>query len=406
MPLSDTKIRSLKPKKAVYRVYDERGLYLEVSPSGGRWWRLKYYKPVVKTENRLSLGTYPEVGLKEARARRDEARKLLSQDIDPSDHRRIIRRDAKRRADNSFESVAREWFAKQKPRWVEGHSLRLERLLERDIFPFRGFGSRPIASIAPPDVLAMLRPIEERTAETAHRAQQLCSQIFRYGIATSVCTSDPTRDLRGALAPVSKGHFAATTEPKRLGTILSAIDAYDGTLVVRSALRLAPLLFVRPGELRKAVWADVDLKNAEWRYRVTKTAVDHIVPLSRQAVAILRSLHDLTGRGMYVFPGARSRRRPMSDNAVLVALRAMEISNEEMTGHGFRAVARTILDEVLSFRPDIIEHQLAHAVKDPNGRAYNRTSFLPERTAMMQKWADYLDDLKQTGEVIPIRQRA
>jgi integrase len=365
------------------------GLYLEVSPSGGRWWRLKYYKPVAKTENRLSLGTYPEIGLKEARARRDEARKLVSQGIDPSDHRKTIRQDAEQRVDNSFETVSREWFDKQKPRWVEGHSLRLLRLLERDIFPFRGFGGRPISSITPPDVLAALRPIEARTAETAHRAQQLCSQIFRYAIATGTCKSDPTRDLRGALAPVPKRHFAATTEPKRFGAILRAIDTYEGTLVVSSALRLAPLLFIRPGELRTAAWADINLKNAEWRYRVTKTEVDHIVPLSRQTLAIPRPLHDLTGQGMYVFPGARSRKRPMSDNAILVALRAMEIGRDEMTGHGFRAVARTILDEILGFRPDIIEHQLAHSVKDPNGRAYNRTSFLPERREMMQKWARY-----------------
>jgi integrase len=295
------------------------GLYLEVSPSGGRWWRLKYYKPVAKTENRLSLGTYPEIGLKEARARRDEARKLVSQGIDPSDHRKTIRQDAEQRVDNSFETVSREWFDKQKPRWVEGHSLRLLRLLERDIFPFRGFGGRPISSITPPDVLAALRPIEARTAETAHRAQQLCSQIFRYAIATGTCKSDPTRDLRGALAPVPKRHFAATTEPKRFGAILRAIDTYEGTLVVSSALRLAPLLFIRPGELRTAAWADINLKNAEWRYRVTKTEVDHIVPLSRQTLAIPRPLHDLTGQGTYVFPGGRSRRRPMSDNALLVA---------------------------------------------------------------------------------------
>jgi len=269
------------------------------------------------------------------------------------------------------------------------------RSFELHVFPY--LGAKPIGDVTAQELLTVVRRIEVRGPETAHRALSNCGQVFRYGIATGRCERDPSADLRGALAPVKPNHFSACTDPKRLGEILRAMDSYSGTLVVQCALRLAPLVFVRPGELRTAQWPDIDLDRAEWRYMVTKTGTPHIVPLSRQAVSILRELEPLTGSGEYAFPSARSRKRPMSDNAVLVALRSMEIGKDEMTGHRFRAVARTILDEVLGFRPDIIEHQLAHAVKDPNGRAYNRTSFLPERRDMMQRWADYLDSLKRSG---------
>ena len=252
----------------------------------------------------------------------------------------------------------------------------------------------------------MVRRIENRGAlETAHRALGNCGQVFRYAVATGRAERDHSGDLRGALPPVKGEHFAATTDPKRVAEMLRAMDGYQGTLAVRCALRLAPLVFVRPGELRKAEWADIDLDAAEWRYTVTKTNTPHIVPLSRQAVEILRELQPVTGRGRYVFPSARSNSRPMSDNAILAALRRMGIGKEKISGHGFRAVARTILDEGLGVRPDYIEHQLAHAVRDPNGRAYNRTAHLPERRKMMQQWADYLDTLKMGTEVIPIHQR-
>jgi len=247
--------------------------------------------------------------------------------------------------------------------------------------------------------LMVLRRIEGRNvAFTAHRARQYSGMVFRYGIATGRCRRDPASDLRGALTPIQETNFAAVTEPKEFAAILRSIDAYEGTLTVRCALRLAPLLAVRPGELRKAEWKDVDLDKAEWRYVASKTHPNHIVPLSKQAVRILRELQPLTGEGKYVFPSARSAKRPMSDNAVLAAMRRMEIPADVMTGHGFRASFRTIADEVLRFRVDWIEHQLAHMVKDANGRAYNRTSFLPERKRMMQRWADYLDSLK-TEEV-------
>jgi integrase len=391
MALTDTAIRNAKPSKKRVRLFDERALYLEVSPAGGKWWRLKYR--FGGKEKRLSLGVYPDVSLKEARDRRDAARKLLANGVDPAANKKALSLARADRAANSFELVAREWYAKYSPSWVAAHKDRILRLFERDIFPW--LGAMPVAEVTPPELLEVIRRIEGRGAlETAHRALGNCSQAFRYAVATGRCKSDPSRDLRGALPPFKGQHLAATTEPKRLAEILRAMDGYQGTLPVICALRLAPLVFVRPGELRKAEWPHIDLDAAEWRYKASKNGPDHIVPLSRQAVEILRELQPLTGSDRYVFPGARTSKRPMSDNAILAAMRRMGIAKEEMTGHGFRAVARTILDEVLGVRPDFIEHQLAHAVRDPNGRAYNRTAHLAERRAMMQLWADYLDGLK------------
>lgn len=392
MPLTDTSIRNAKPSEKTVRHFDERGLYLEISRAGGKWWRLKYR--FMGKEKRLSLGVYPDVGLKDARDRRDAARKLLSNGVDPSQLRKAQSLAGAGRAGNSFEVLAREWFAKYSTNWVESHSDRILRLLERDIFPW--IGDRPISAIAAPEVLTVLRRIESRGAlETAHRALGTCGQVFRYCVATGRAERDPSGDLRGALPPFTGNHFAATTEPNRVGEILRALDGYVGTFPVRCALRLMPLVFVRPGELRKAEWKQFDLEAAEWRFIVSKTKTPHIVPLSRQAVEILLELRPLTGQGRFVFPSARSDARPMSDNAILAAMRNVGIEKDVMTGHGFRAVARTILDEVLKVRPDFIEHQLAHAVKDPNGRAYNRTAFLPERRKMMELWADYLDGLKE-----------
>ena len=397
MPLTDTAIRNAKPgmtPKGVptgnpYKLGDSGGLYVEVRPDGGKYWRLKYR--IGGKEKRLSLGVYPEVTLAKARERRDEARKLLLVDgIDPSAHRKATKAAGVERGANSFEVIAREWFARLKPTWNNDHADRIIARLERDIFPW--VGGRPIAEVTAPDLLAALRRIESRGAlETAHRALGTCGQVFRYGIATGRCERDPSRDLRGALPPVKEAHFAAVTAPAKVGPLLRSIHGYQGTLTVQCALKMAPLVFVRPGELRKAKWADVDLEKSEWAFHVTKTASDHVVPLATQAAEILRELHALTGRGVYVFPGARSHDRPMSDNAILAALRRMGIGKDEMSGHGFRAMARTILDEVLGVRPDFIEHQLAHAVRDPNGRAYNRTAHLPERRKMMQAWADWLD---------------
>jgi len=400
MPLTDTAIRKAKPEAKPRKMFDERGLFLLVSPKGGKWWRFKYRFD--GKEKQLSLGVYPDVSLKDARDRRDDARKLLANDIDPSENRKAKKAAKGERAVNSFEVVAREWFAKKSTSWVPSHADRIIRRLERDIFPW--IGGKPLADITPPELLGVLRRIESRGAfETTHRALSNCGQVFRYAIATGRAERDPSGDLRGALPPVKGGHFAAITEPKRVAELLRMIDSYErGTLTVHCALRLAPLVFVRPGELRHAEWADIDLDAAVWRFTVTKTQTQHIVPLSRQAVNILRELEPLTGRGRYVFPGSRSAARPMSDGAIPGALRALEIRKEEMSAHGFRAMARTLLDEARGVRPDFIEHQLAHAVRDPNGRAYNRTAHLPERRKMMQDWADYLDKLKAGAEVISI----
>lgn len=401
MPLTDTAIRNAKPAAKPVRLFDAGGLYLEVAPSGGKWWRLKYR--VDGKEKRLSLGVYPEVSLKAARERRDEARALLAAGVDPGEQRKAQKLAGAERSANSFEVIAREWYAKHAPTWAPGHGEKIIRRLERDVFPW--IGARPVAELSAPELLAVLRRIEARGAiETAHRARQNCGQVLRYAIATGRAERDPCADLRGALSPVKGTHFAAVTDPAAVAALLRAIDAYAGAFVTRCALKLAPLVFVRPGELRKAEWSEFDLEGAQWDIPAVrmKMRTAHLVPLSTQALAILHELHALSGRGRYVFPGARSATRPMSDNAILAALRRMGYGKDEMSGHGFRAMARTILDEVLGVRPDFIEHQLAHEVRDPNGRAYNRTAHLAERRRMMQQWADYLDALK-VSNVVPIR---
>ncbi len=396
MPLTDVSIRNAKPAEKPYKMFDERGLYLEVAPSGGKWWRFKYR--FEGKEKRISLGTYPDVTLKDARERRDESRKMVVNGINPSEHRKAKKAAWTQETTNSFEIIAREWFAKFSPQWTESHGIRIIRRLERDVFPW--LGSLSITEVNAPKLLTVVRRIEERGAkETAHRALSNCGQVFRYAVATGRAEHDPSGDLRGALSPVKEKHFAAITEPKQVAKLLRVLDEYEGTLVVKCALRLAPLVFVRPGELRKAEWTDINLENAEWRYIVTKTDTQHIVPLSQQAINILEELHPSTGNGRFVFPCSRSNSRPMRDNAILGAMRRMGIAKDEMTGHGFRAMARTILDEVLGFRPDYIEHQLAHAVRDPNGRAYNRTAHLVDRKKMMQSWADYLYQLKNSEEI-------
>ena len=342
MHLTDTAIRKARPGEKLVKMFDERGLFLLVTPSGGKWWRFKYRFD--NKEKLLSLGVYPDVGLKDAREGRDEARKQVAAGIDPAEHRKAQKTARADQAANSFEVVAREWFTKHSPNWSPNHAKRIIRRLEQNVFPW--IGGKPIADVTPPQLLTVVRRIEERGAlETAHRALNNCGQVFRYAVATGRAERDITHDLRGALQPAKSAHFASVTEPKKVAELLRAMDSYEGTLTVRCALRLAPLVFVRPGELRQAEWQDIDLDTAEWRYTITKTDTQHIVPLAKQAIAILRELHPLTGRGRYVFPSARSMTRPMSDNAILAAMRRMGISKEEMSGHGFRAMARTILDE-------------------------------------------------------------
>lgn len=407
MPLSDTAIRKVKPTEKTQRLFDSGGLYLEVSPAGGKWWRLKYRYG--GKEKRLSLGTYPDTGLADARSKRDATRRLLAGGTDPGEHRKAVKAAGEDRAANSLEVVAREWHAKQATKWVKDHADRTMLRLENDIFPW--LGKRPIAEVSAKELLAAVNRIADRGAvESAHRALQTCGQLFRYAIATGRADRNPAADLRGALPPVKQTHLAAITDPEKVGGLLRATDAYSGSFVTKCALRLAPLVFVRPGELRNAEWAEIDLDRAEWNIPAAKMKMrePHLVPLSTQAVSILSDLHALTGRGKYVFPSARSPKRPMSNNAVLSALRRMGFDKDEMSGHGFRAMARTILDETLHFRPDYIEHQLAHAVKDPNGRAYNRTAHLPERRKMMQAWADFLDarQLEPGGKVVELRRVA
>lgn len=410
MALTDTAIRTKhKPKDKPFKVADEKGLFLLVAPSGGKLWRMKYR--FGGKEKLLSFGAYPDVPLIRAREKRDEARRLLADGIDPGENRKVQKAARVALAANSFEVIGREWFAKMKPEWVDSHADKILARLERDIFPW--LGSRPIAEIAAAEVLATLKRISDRGAkDTAKRAQQDCGGVFRFAIQTGRASYNPIPDLRGALPTAINGNFAAITDPVKVGELLRAIDGFNGTFVVKCALRLAALLFVRPGELRQARWADIDLEKAEWRFlaskiKKTEEPKTHLVPLATQAVAILRELHALTGGGEFVFPGARTSERAMSEAAVNAALRRMGYDTRtEITGHGFRAMARTILHEVLGIEPAVIEHQLAHKVPDVLGTAYNRTKFLPARTAMMQQWADYLDKLKAGAEVIPLHGHA
>lgn len=397
MPLTDAKVRNARPLEKPYKLYDERGLFLLVAPEGGKLWRFRYR--FSDKEKLLALGSYPDVSLKDAREKRDEARKQVAAGIDPCAQRKAMKTARVEREANSFEVIAREWHERQVPIWAPSHAVRVLSLMNRDLFPW--IGGIAIADLTPPVILEALDRICARGAvETAHRALTIVGQVDRYAISSGRLVSDPARDLRGALPPVVDRHFPAVTDPNELGALLRSLLTYKGTMTIRCALRLAPMLAVRPGELRSAKWVDIDLEAAEWRFILSKTHQEHIVPLSRQAIEVLQELHPATSAiSEFVFPSARSPRRCMSDNGVLSALRRMEIPKEVMTGHGFRAAFRTLLDERLGYRPDIIEHQLGHAVRDPLGRAYNRTTHLAERKVMMQAWANYLDELR-TGEKI------
>lgn len=401
VPLTDLQVNKAKAQAKEVKLFDGGGLFLLVTPSGGKLWRLKY--KYGGKEGLLSFGSYPEISLAEAREKREAARKQLANGINPMDKKKAEKAARLLANASSFEVIAREWHVKFIEQWSENHAERIMRRLELDVFPF--LGTRPIGEIKAPELLEVLRRVEVRSLETAHRLKIACGQVFRYAVATGRAERNPATDLRGALPPVKNKNFAAPTDPRQIAPLLRAIDAYQGSFVVKCALRLAPLVFVRPGELRKAEWSEIDFDAAEWNIpgERMKMKVPHLVPLSRQTVVIFKELYQLTGFGKYVFPGHRSPLRSMSDNAVNAALRRMGFERSEVVGHGFRAMARTVLDEVLGVRPDFIEHQLAHAVKDPNGRAYNRTTHLAERRKMMQQWADYLDGLKAGAQVIPLR---
>lgn len=403
--LTNTVCRAAAAKDKPVKLADDRGLYLLVKPAG-KYWRWDYRH--AGKRKTLALGVYPVVALADARKKRDEARRLLDEGIDPGEARKARKAALFTQDENTFEAIAREWHALQSDKWTQGYAEKIMSRLVRDVFPH--IGTTQVDALTPVVLLAVVRKIEARgLRESVSRTLRECGQILRYAVATGRADRDVTADLRGALAPVRAKHLAAITEPERVGPLLRMLDSYDGSLIVSCALRLAPLVFVRPGELRSARWADIDLDAGEWRYLVTKTQTPHVVPLSRQAVAILQELQPLTGRGVYVFPSARTlspaakSQRPMSDNAILSAMRSLGIDKDEMSGHGFRAMARTILDEVLGVRPDLIEHQLAHAVRDPLGRAYNRTQHLPARREMMQQWSDYLDKLKTGADIVRLQ---
>ena len=395
MALSDVAVRNSKPTDKPRKLSDERGLYVLVAKAG-KYWRFDYrYDGKRRT---LAVGVYPDVTLAQARERRDQARALLAKGVDPS----AAKQARKAAAENSFEAVAREWHTKFSPSWIPHHADKIIRRFEREVFPW--IGNRPIADISAPDLLAVLRRIEARNAlDTAHRVHQNCGKVFRYAVATGRALRDPSGDLRGAIPPAVERHHPTITEPKRVGELLRAIAGYSGSHITRGALQLAPLVFVRPGELRKAEWSEFDLNKAEWRIPAHKMKMKavHIVPLSIQALAILTDLHALTGSGRYVFPGARH----MSENTVNAGLRRLGYAVGDMTGHGFRSMASTLLNEQ-RWNRDAIERQLAHAERDDIRAAYNYAEHLPERRKMMQEWSDYLDKLKAGADVVPLFKKA
>lgn len=402
-PLTHTQVVNAKPKPGVKitRLFDGGGLYLEISPAGSKLWRLKY--TFNGSECRMSLGTYPPTTLEAVRKLADGKRELIANGINPVQHKRAKAAEAVEAAGNTFEVVAREWHTKQSRAWKESHASRIMLRMENDVFPW--LGKTPVTDITKKDIRTTAARIADRgAAESAHRVLSNICQVMRYAVMTDRIERMPVNaiDIRGALpAPKSK-NLAALTKPEDVAGLLRSIYDYRGSFVTRCALQIAVLTAVRPGELRNAEWSEIDLDAARWEIPAHKMKgnADHIVPLSEQAVSVFRELQLLTGRGQYVFPGGHNKQRPMSNNAVLAALRRMDFSTQEMSGHGVRAIFRTLGDEVLHQRVEWLEMQLAHSVKDVHGTAYNRTAFLPQRTAMMQRWADYLDSLR-TGEPMP-----
>jgi integrase len=401
--LTAIEVKQAKPGDKNRKLADGGGLFLLVTHSGSKYWRYKYR--YADKEKLLALGTYPDVSLADARKRHQDAREKVAKGIDPGELRKVEKLTRHLAAAESFEAVALEWFGQALARKVKGHQDRTRRMLEKDLFPV--LGTRPIANITAPELLAALRRIEARGAnDIAHRAKQTAGQIFRYAVATGRAERDPSSDLKGALKPRHTKHRAAITDPGEAGRLMVAIDGFQGTPVVKAALQLSALLFQRPGEIRAMEWSEVNWDAERWELPADKMKMKqpHIVPLCRQALDLLRELQRLTGRGTYVFPSARGGSRCLSENGVRTALRTMGYDNDTMTPHGFRALARTMLDEVLGYRVDWIEHQLAHQVRDVNGRAYNRTAHLEGRAEMMQGWADYLEKLKketQACNVVP-----
>lgn len=402
MPLTNTAVRNAKTGEKPYKLSDEKGLYLQVTGTG-KYWRMNYR--FAGKQKTLSFGVYPDVGLASARERRDEARKQLANNTDPSLVKAIKKQAKYDAAENTFEAVAREWYAKKLPTWAPTTASKVKRYLEKDIFPW--LGNRPIKDIGAPDLLMTIRRVESRGAlELAHRIREYSGQVFRYAVATGRAERDPSGDLRGALPPVKSNHHASITDPKQIGELLRALNGYTGSFITKCALQLAPLTFVRPGELRHAEWKEVDLDAAEWRIPGPKMKMKdrHIVPLSKQAVEIFRAIQPLTSSGRYVFPGLRSHDRPMSENTINGALRRLGYEKDEMTGHGFRSMASTLLHEQ-GWPHEAIERQLAHAERNAVSAAYNYAEHLPKRREMMQHWANYLDGLAAGGKMLHFNQR-
>lgn len=391
MPLTVLQVEKAKAAEKDYKLSDERGMYLLVSKAGGKLWRLKYR--VDGREKVLCIGSYPDLSLKEARELRDTARNQLANGIDPSADKKARKASSAQSNADSFEHLAKEWFATRMKDMSDTHKTRTLGILNSYLLPY--IGSKSVKEITAPMLLEVLRKIEAKgIVETARRAKQVASQIFRYAVITGRAQHDPAADLKGALQVPKKKHFAAITEPKQVGLLMVAIDSYRGSFVVQAALKCSALWFCRPGELRALEWANVNWDDKRLEFIAEKRLQQHIIPLSTQSLELLKSLQMITGQGRYIFPSSRGFSRPISENTIRVALRAMGYGNDDMTPHGFRAMARTLLDEVLNFRIEWIEQQLAHTVKDANGRAYNRTKHLAQRFEMMQRWADYLDELK------------
>jgi integrase len=409
MALTDIQVKTAKPKEKDYKLADGDGLYIQVTTRGGKWWRFRYQ--FEGKEKMLSFGTYPEISLADARNKRHEARKLVAHGIDPSAEKKALKDEQAVLRANSFETIGREWHAKEVKdgSWTDVHGATILNRMEKDVFPW--IGKTPITEVSAKEIQAILDRVKARgVIETARRCYTIMRQVYTYAIMTGRAQYDISAGFRGYLPAISKTrvHMASVTDPKELAPLLRAIDGYQGGFVTQCALKLLPMLFVRPGELRHMEWSEVDFDAAQWSIPATKMKMrqPHLVPLCNRAVAILKELQPLTGSGKYVFPSTRSHARPISDNTFNAAYRRMGFDQDTITGHGFRATARTILDEVLHQPVDIIEHQLAHRVKDANGRAYNRTSHLPERRKMMQLWADYLDGLKVGAKVIPLKRSA
>ena len=392
MALTTTALKAAKPRAKDYKLYDEKGLFVIVRKSGTKTFHQKYR--YLGKERKLSFGSYPDISLSQAREKRDEARSLITQGIDPSRHKKLAKLAAIESENSRFDTVAAEWFEIRLSDKSESHKAKVSGRLKQYINP--AIGTIPVSDLSAPAILNMLRPVETAgKLETAQRLKQIISQVMRYAIATGRAERDPAADLKGALKTPKKKHHAAIVEPAKVGLLLDAIDHFDGTLVVRAALRLSPLLFLRPGELRSLKWSDIHDERNRIEIVSQKTEQPMIIPLATQAREILSDLKMISGRGDYIFPSARGRSRPMSENAVRTALRTMGFGNDEMTPHGFRALARTLLDEELGYRTEWIEQQLGHEVRDMHGRAYNRTHHLEGRTEMMQAWADYLDTLRK-----------